>query len=363
MNFIDLQEQYKQYRPEIDAEVAKVIESAQFIMGPAVQKLEGELSRHTGVAHAIGCSSGTDALLLGLLAKGVRPGDEVIVPDFTFFATAETVAFLGARPVFVDIEEEYFCINPSLLEAKITPRTKGIIPVSLFGQCADLDAVNAIAKKHGLWVMEDAAQSYGARSKGRRSGSMSELAVTSFFPAKPLGCYGDGGAVFTSDETIAKVVRELLNHGQSERYKHSSIGMNGRLDTIQAAVLLVKLRHFDEEMTMKRAAADRYTERLAGIVSTPAIRPGCESVWAQYTVRTLKRDLVLEQLKKKQIPTAIHYPIPLHAQCVFASQELTDEQFPVSSRASRTVFSLPMHPFLSNEDIDFVADAIREALG
>ena len=362
MNFIDLQEQYRRYRAEIDAEVAAVMESAQFIMGPAVGQLEKELAEHTGVAHAIGCSSGTDALVLGLLAHGVKPGDEVIVPDFTFFATAEVVAFLGARPVFVDIDEESFCIDPALIEAKITPRTKGIIPVSLFGQCADLDAVGEIARKRGLWVMEDAAQSYGALSRGRRSGAISELAVTSFFPAKPLGCYGDGGAVFTSNDAIAKAVRELLNHGQSERYKHASVGMNGRLDTIQAAVLRVKLRHFDQEMVSKRAAADRYTERLSGVVTTPVVRPGNESVWAQYTVRSAKRDQVLDHLKKKQIPTAIHYPIPLHAQKVFADHGLRDEQFPVSTRVSGMVFSLPMHPFLSHADIDRVCDGIREAL-
>jgi UDP-2-acetamido-2-deoxy-ribo-hexuluronate aminotransferase len=362
VNFIDLQEQYKRYRTEIDAEVAGVMESAQFIMGPAVGQLEKELALHTGIAHAIGCSSGTDALVLGLLAHALKPGDEVIVPDFTFFATAEVVAFLGGRPVFVDIDEDSFCIDPALIEAKITPRTKGIIPVSLFGQCADLDAVGDIARKRGLWVMEDAAQSYGARSKGRRSGAIAELSVTSFFPAKPLGCYGDGGAVFTSSDAIAKAVRELLNHGQSERYKHSSVGMNGRLDTIQAAVLRVKLRHFDQEMVMKRLAAERYTERLAGLVTTPVVKPGNESVWAQYTVRSPKRDLIIEHLKKKQIPVAIHYPIPLHAQNVFASHGLRDDQFPVSSRTSGMVFSLPMHPFLTHADVDLVSDAIREAL-
>jgi UDP-2-acetamido-2-deoxy-ribo-hexuluronate aminotransferase len=362
MNFIDLQEQYRRYRGEIDAEVARVMESAQFIMGPAVGQLETELARHTGVAHAIGCSSGTDALILCLLAKGIKPGDEILVPDFTFFATAEVVAFLGARPVFVDVEEDTFCIDPTLLEAKITPRTKGIIPVSLFGQCADLDAVGTAAKQHGLWVLEDAAQSYGALSNGRRSGSIANFSATSFFPAKPLGCYGDGGAVFTNDDGIAKAVRELLNHGQSERYKHSSIGMNGRLDTIQAAVLRVKLRHFDEEMVLKRAAADRYTDHLAGLVSTPKVRPGNESVWAQYTIRSPKRDQIIDHLKSRQIPTAIHYPVPLHAQAVFASHGLGDRQFPVSCRVSQTVVSLPMHPFLIDANIDHICDAIREAL-
>lgn len=362
MDFIDLKEQYRRYRQEIDAEIARVLESAQFIMGPAVGELEADLAQHTGVSHAIGCSSGTDALLLCLLAKGLSRGDEVLVPDFTFFATAEVVSFLGARPVFVDIQESTFNIDPDLLESRITEKTRGIIPVSLFGQCVDMDRILEIAGRHGLWVIEDAAQSYGSRYRGKRSGSIAELSATSFFPAKPLGCYGDGGAVFTNDDGVAMRIRELLNHGQSERYKHSSIGLNGRLDTLQAAVLKVKLRHFDVEMARKRQAAAIYVELLSPHVRTPSVEPWNESVWAQFTVRSPQRDRILSYLQKKGIPTAVHYPIPLHAQSAFSSEGLRDDAFPVSTQASREVFSLPMHPFLCDADIDAVCAAVREAL-
>jgi UDP-2-acetamido-2-deoxy-ribo-hexuluronate aminotransferase len=330
-------------------------------MGPAVAELEKALATHTGVKHAIGCASGTDALMLGLLAHGIKPGDEVIVPDFTFFATAEVVAFLGAVPVFVDVDEETFNIDVRLIERRITKRTKGIVPVSLFGQCADLDEINALAASHCLWVMEDAAQSYGAGYKGRKSGSLTQLAATSFFPAKPLGCYGDGGAVFTNDDGIARTVRELLNHGQSARYKHSRLGINGRLDTLQAAILSVKLRHFDDEMKAKRRVAAAYQEKLKGHVKVPVVRSHNESVWAQFTVRSSKRDSIVEHLKAKSLPTAIHYPIPLHAQEVFSSMQLGDKDFPVSTRVSNEVFSLPMHPFLTDADVDLICRAVIEA--
>lgn len=362
MNFIDLQQQFKRYTNEIMEEVRKVLESAQFIMGPAVADFEKALALHTGVKHAIGCSSGTDALMLGLLAFGVKPGDEVIVPDFTFFATAEVVAFLGAVPVFADVDEKTFNIDTRQIERRISKKTKGIIPVSLFGQCADLDEINAIAAAHGLWVMEDAAQSYGAFYKGKRSGSKTALAATSFFPAKPLGCYGDGGAVFTNYDGLALAIRELLNHGQSERYKHSRLGINGRLDTLQAAVLKVKLAHFDEEMKAKQKAAEAYMKKLDGHVCTPTIRAHNTSVWAQFTVRSPKRDQILEHLKAKKIPTAIHYPIPLHRQEVFSGMRLSDRDYPVSNLVSSEVFSLPMHPFLSDEDINLVCTEIIGAL-
>jgi UDP-2-acetamido-2-deoxy-ribo-hexuluronate aminotransferase len=358
LNFIDLQEQYKRYRPEIMEEMQKVLDSAQFIMGPAVADLEKALSAHTGVKHAIACSSGTDALLLGLLALGIKPGDEVIVPDFTFFATAEVVAFLGAVPVFVDIEEDTYNINVRTIEKRISARTKGIIPVSLFGQCPDLNEINGLADAHGLWVMEDAAQSYGALYKGKKSGSVTRLSATSFFPAKPLGCYGDGGALFTNDDELAIRMRILLNHGQSGRYKHSQLGINGRLDTLQAAVLKVKLRHFDQEMIEKLKIAEMYIKRLSHVVRTPIVREYNKSVWAQFTVRSSKRDRILEGLKSKGIPTAIHYPIPLHRQEVFTSMKLHDKDYPVSSTVSGEVFSLPMHPFLTENDIDTVCSAL-----
>jgi UDP-2-acetamido-2-deoxy-ribo-hexuluronate aminotransferase len=362
VNFVDLQEQYRRYKTEIMEELAKVLDSAQFIMGPAVGELERALAVHTGAKHAIGCSSGTDALLLGLLACCVKPGDEVIVPDFTFFATAEVVSFLGAVPVFVDIEEDSYNIDAAKIAGRITEKTRGIIPVSLFGQCSDMDAINTIARAHGLWVMEDAAQSYGALYKEKRSGSVSSLAATSFFPAKPLGCYGDGGAVFTGDDGMARRIRELLNHGQSERYRHARVGINGRLDTIQAAVLLVKLRHFEEEMEAKRRIAEGYAERLGRYVKVPVVCRHNTSVWAQYTVRSERREQVLTSLKAKGIPTAVHYPIPLHRQEAFATLRKDDDVFPVSNRVSEEVFSLPIHPFLTDADVDVICSAVVEAL-
>jgi UDP-2-acetamido-2-deoxy-ribo-hexuluronate aminotransferase len=361
MNFIDLQEQYRRYQQEIDAAVGQVMEKATFIKGPFLQQFESELSAHCGAKHAIGCSSGTDALLLGLMVKDVKPGDEILVPDFTFIATAEMVSFIGAVPVFVDVQEDTLNIDPEKLEEKITKKTVGIIPVSLYGQCADMDEINSIAEKHGLWVMEDAAQSYGAEYKGKKSCTVSELATTSFFPAKPLGCYGDGGAVFTNDDETADKLRVLLNHGQTKRYHHSIIGVNGRLDGLQASVLSVKLRHFDEEMDAKQKIAEMYSEKLQGAVETPVVREYNRSVWAQYTVRHPERDRVTADLKEKGIPTAVHYPIPLHKQEAFAGLGNRDADFPVSVKASSEVFSLPMHPFLTEEEITLICDSIEEA--
>lgn len=362
MNFIDLEEQYRRYKDEIQKEINAVLDSAAFIKGPAVAEFESMLAEHSGARNAIICASGTDALLLGLMAKDIKAGDEVLVPDFTFIATAEVVALLGAVPVFVDIKPDTYNMDPSLLEAKISPRTRGIIPVSLFGQCADMDEINAIAEKHGLWVMEDAAQSYGATYKGRKSCTLSEMACTSFFPAKPLGCYGDGGAVFTSDQDLAEKIRMILNHGQEKRYHHKLIGINGRLDTLQAAILKVKLRHFDQEMEAKQQVARWYTERLSGSVKLQKIENYNYSVWAQYTIAHEMRDSILEHLKKKGIPTAIHYPIPLHRQEAFSYLNANDSEFPVSNEMCRNVFSLPMHPFLTEKEVDFVSQVIKDAL-
>jgi UDP-2-acetamido-2-deoxy-ribo-hexuluronate aminotransferase len=361
MQFIDLKEQYRRYKHEIDAEIGAVLESAHFIMGEPVKELEAALAEHTGARHAIGCSSGTDALLLGLLALDIHPGDEVIVPDFTFFATAEVVAFLGATPVFVDVRPDTLTIDPRPVERAITTKTKGIIPVSLFGQCADIAALNQIARAHRLWVFEDAAQSYGATQNGKRSGSLTPVAAVSFYPAKPLGCYGDGGAVFTDDDALAGTIRQLLNHGQSATYVHARLGINGRLDTMQAAILKVKLRHFDDELAARQVVAARYLERLAGTVTLPVVAPGNTSVWAQFTVRSPHRQKILAHLKTTGIPTAVHYPAPLHRQKPFAGLGADDSFFPESIRASEEVFSLPMHPFLEARDIDLVADAVREA--
>lgn len=362
MQFVDLPKQYQLYKEEIQERLDAVLTSCRFINGPAVAELEKALSENTGSPYVIACSSGTDALLLGLLALGVKAGDEVLVPDFTFIATAEVVSFLGAVPVFVDVEPDTLNIDPAKVEGRISDRTVGMIPVSLYGQCAEFDELNRIASAHGLWIMEDGAQSYGATYNGRKSCTLTSIATTSFFPAKPLGCYGDGGAIFTDDETISRKLTMLRNHGQAKRYQHSLIGTNGRLDTIQAAVLLAKLAHFDDEVDARNKVAAKYTEFLANRVRTPVVRPQNRSVWAQYTIRTDKRDDVIAHLKTNGIPTAVHYPIPLHQQEAFAKHREPDELFPESLAASKTVVSLPMHPFLSDDEIETVAQHVLAAL-
>lgn len=367
MQFIDLGEQYRRYKEEINAEINKVLDTTAFIKGPALSEFEEQLAEHVGLKHAIGCSSGTDALVLGMMAYNVKPGDEIIVPDFTFIATAEMVSFIGAKPVFVDVKEETYNIDPEAISAAITEKTVGIIPVSLYGQCADMDEINAIAQEHGLWVMEDAAQSYGATYKGKKSCALSGIAGTSFFPAKPLGAYGDGGAVFTDDDELARKLRMLLNHGQRKRYDHAMIGINGRLDTLQAAVLKVKLRHFDREMDDKRQVAAWYTEAFGKMVPTPTILEHNTSVWAQYTIRVPERDRVQAELKEKGIPTAVHYPIPLHRQDAFVDIPVDESKLAVTLRVSQEVMSLPIHPFMTKEQVrevvDAVAGAIKEPVG
>jgi UDP-2-acetamido-2-deoxy-ribo-hexuluronate aminotransferase len=361
MQFIDLKQQYRRYQEEIRAEMDRVLDTSQYIMGPVLADLEKELAEYTGVPFAIGCGSGTDAILLALMALGVKAGDEVIVPDFTFFATAETVSFLGARPVFVDIRPDTYNIDPQRIEEVITPRTRGIIAVSLYGQCADFDALNQIAVERGLFLIEDAAQSFGAVYRGRKSGSLCELATTSFYPAKPLGAYGDGGAVFTSNQSCAEKIRALLNHGQVATYRHRYVGLNGRMDALQAAVLRVKLRHFNEELRARQQVAKWYSRELQGELETPMVLEGNMSSWAQYTVRSPSRDRITGHLKSKGIPTAIHYPLPLHEQEVYAGIQLNGQTLQVSTRMSREVFSLPMHPFLSREEVGEVSAAVREA--
>jgi UDP-2-acetamido-2-deoxy-ribo-hexuluronate aminotransferase len=361
MEFVDLKEQYRRYKNEIDAAIREVIESARFIGGPVIKAMEEELAAYVGVKHAVGCASGTDALLLGLLAKGVSAGDEVIVPDFTFIATAEVVSFLGAKPVFVDVEDDTLNIDPEKTASAVTEKTRGIIPVSLYGQCADFDRIETVAKKHGLWVMEDGAQSFGATFHGRKSCTVTELATTSFFPAKPLGCYGDGGAVFTNDDELAAKMRLILNHGQEKRYRHSIVGINARLDAIQAAVIRVKLRHLDDEIEARRRVAGSYTDRLKEFVRTPEIREYNETVWAQYTVRSAARDALVESLNAQGIPTAIHYPMPLHQQEAFSGLASTSGRYEVSDVACNEVFSLPMHPFLADKDIELICDVISAA--
>jgi UDP-2-acetamido-2-deoxy-ribo-hexuluronate aminotransferase len=364
MEFCDLKEQYQRYKSEILAAMEEVLKEAHFIMGPQVKDFEDDLTQFLGVKHAICCSSGTDALLLSLLAYNVQPGDEVIVPDFTFIATAECIALLGAKPVFADIEEKMYGIDPIQIKNKITSRTKGIIPVSLFGQCADFDTINRIAEENGLWVVEDAAQSFGASYKKQKSCTLTDISVTSFFPAKPLGCYGDGGAVFTNNDEYAKRIRMYLNHGQAERYRHSVVGINGRMDTLQAAVLRVKIKHFDDELQSRRSIAAQYSDmlkELKDLIEIPHVEPYNDSTWAQYTVRSKYRDSICKTLKNNNIPTAIHYPLPLHLQDAF-SQYRVDDDFPVSNLVSQQVFSLPFHPFLTPDQIKEVTNSIKEAL-
>lgn len=360
INFIDLQAQYKEYKKEIDNEVLEVMSLAQFIGGEKLNLFEKNLAAYTGSKHAIGCSSGTDALLLSLMALDISAGDEVITSPFTFISTAEVIALLGAKPVFVDIDEESYNIDPSKIEDAITERTKAIMPVSLYGQCADMEAINDIAKKHNLSVIEDACQSFGATYYDKKSCNLSTIGCTSFFPSKPLGAYGDGGAIFTNDDELAEKMRMLLNHGQNERYKHKYIGINGRLDAIQAAVLNVKLKHFDKEVRLRDEIGSRYSDLLEDSdVITPKIAPNATSVYAQYSIRVKDREAMIEKLNKKEIPTAVHYPVPLHMQEAFKYLDYKEGDFPISELISKQIMSLPMSAYLSEAEQDFVVQAIK----
>jgi UDP-2-acetamido-2-deoxy-ribo-hexuluronate aminotransferase len=362
--FIDLKSQYQEYKKEIDKEIAKVLDSVAFIQGPNVKELEKTLSLYTGAKHCISCSSGTDALVLSLMALDIKEGDEVITTPFTFIATAEVIAFLKAKPVFVDIDEKTYNIDTSKIEEKITHNTKAILPVSLYGQVADMDEINAIAKKYNLKVIEDACQSFGAEYKGKKSCNISDIGCTSFFPSKPLGCYGDGGAVFVSEDEIAEKIRMLLNHGQNERYRHKYIGINGRLDTLQAAVLNVKMRYFEKEVAKRQEIGKRYSELLkdSGVI-TPFIKDDRTSVYAQYSIRASKREEMIKKLNDAGIPTAVHYPMPLHMQECFSYLGYKKGDFPISEKVSSEILSLPMSPYLSIEQQDMVVEAIRKSNG
>lgn len=357
MDFIDLRTQRLRVQDKLDAALRRVMEHGQYILGPEVAQLEEQLAQVAGAKHCISCANGTDALQVVQMAFGIGPGDEVITPGFTYIATAETVAVLGAKPVYVDIDPRTFNLDPAALAAVITPRTKAIIPVSLYGQCADFDRINEIAQRHGIPVIEDAAQSLGARYKGRPSGGLSTVACTSFFPTKPLGCYGDGGAIFTSDDELARVMRQIARHGQDRRYHHIRVGINSRLDTMQAAVLLVKLELFAEEIELRQQVAARYASKLAGLnlFTVPQIEAHNLSVYAQYTLRTPRREAALEALKEAGVPTAIHYPLPLNRQPAVRDDAAT---LPHGDRAANEVFSLPMHPYLTAEEQDRIAAAL-----
>jgi UDP-2-acetamido-2-deoxy-ribo-hexuluronate aminotransferase len=362
MQFIDLKAQYRKLKQDIDARIQAVLDHGQYILGPEVAELELQLASRTGAKHCISCSSGTDALLLALMALGVGPGDEVVTSPFTFFATGEMIVLAGAVPIFVDIDPETYNIDPAKIEAAITPRTKAIMPISLYGQCADFDPIHEIAAKYNLPVIEDAAQSFGATYKGRESCNLSTIGCTSFFPSKPLGCYGDGGACFTNDDELAAGMMELRNHGQSRRYHHTRIGINGRLDTLQAAVLLGKLQVFEEELKARQKAAEAYDSLLGDLVQIPIVREGYTSAYAQYTIEVDERDAVQQSLQQADVPTAVHYPVPLHLQPVFASMNLPEGSFPLSESAGKRVLSLPMHPYLEQNQIEQIVAALRQAV-
>jgi UDP-2-acetamido-2-deoxy-ribo-hexuluronate aminotransferase len=362
MEFVDLKTQYRRLKPAIDARIQAVLDHGAYIMGPEVAELERELAAYTGSRHCISVASGTDALLIAMMALGVKAGDEIITTPFTFIATGEMIALLGAKPVFVDIDRRTYNLDPALIEAAITPRTKAIMPVSLYGQCADFDAINAIARKHGIPVIEDAAQSFGANYKGRKSCALSEIGCTSFFPSKPLGCYGDGGACFTDDDALAKAMREIRVHGQDRRYHHPIVGVNGRMDTLQCAVLLAKMPSFAEEVRAREEIGTRYALLLeAAGLAAPFVEAHNTSVYAQYTVEVDDRDDVQEKLKAAGIPTAVHYPTPLHLQPAFANLGLGRGAYPIAEAAGAKVMSLPMHPFLDARTQQRVVEAVAAA--
>lgn len=373
MPFIDLAAQQAAIRPQLERNIETVLRHGQYIMGPEIKQLEERLTEYVGVKHCITVSDGTKALLIAMMALGIKPGDEVITTPFTFIATGEMIALLGAVPVFVDIDPRTYNIDPGKIEAAITPKTKAIVPVSLYGQCADMDAINTIAEKHGLPVIEDAAQSFGATYKGKKSCALSTIGSTSFFPSKPLGCYGDGGALFTNDDKLAKLMREIRLHGQDRRYHHPIIGINGRMDTLQAAIVLAKMDIFDQEVKARAEIGARYTELLnshlpqaghpplqregwggdgvnAQKITPPHITPHNTSVYAQYTILVENREAVQKKLNEVGIPTAVHYPIPLNLQPAFAHLNKPAGSFPVSEEIAKHVVSLPMGPDLTQQD-------------
>ena len=375
MEFIDLKSQYQRLKKDINAGIQRVLDHGQYIMGPEVAELEQRLAAFTGARHCITVASGTEALIISLMALGIKPGDEIITTPFSFIATAEAIVLVGATPVFVDIEPDTCNIDARLIEAAITPRTRAIMPVSLYGQCADMDEINAIAARHGnIPVIEDAAQSFGATYKGRKSGNLSTIGCTSFFPSKPLGCYGDGGAIFTNDDELAKVMRQIARHGQDRRYHHVRVGVNSRLDTLQAAILLPKLAVLDEELAQRQRVADTYNTLLRGsepllasgttdhdgkTIVTPYLDPHNTSAWAQYTIQVPSRETLQEQLKQAGIPTAVHYPIPLNKQPAVADGTV---QLRVGDAVAQQVLSLPMGPYISATEIEQVANSIKGAL-
>lgn len=360
--FIDLKTQYQTIKSQIQERINRVLEHGQYIMGPEVIELEERLADYVGVKYCISASSGTDTLLIAMMALDIRPGDEIITTPFTFIATGEMISLLGAIPVFVDIDSRTYNIDPIKIEAAVTPKTKAIMPVSLYGQCADMDAINNIANKYGLAVIEDAAQSFGASYKGRKSCGLSTIGSTSFFPSKPLGAYGDAGALFTNDENLVKIMRQIRLHGQDRHYHHPRVGINGRMDTIQAAILLAKLDIFPEEVVARQRIASSYNNLLSNKTTSPYIEPHNQSVYAQYTLLVNNRGDIQEKLKIAGIPTAVHYPIPLNLQPVFKYLKQQEGSFPIAENIAEKVMSLPMSPYLSDYDIERITAAVKAAL-
>ena len=358
IDFANLQLQYQTYKDHIDNNIKSVLKKSNYILGEEVQNLEQELQNFTGSKYAITCSSGTDALLLALMAIDIQPGDEVITTPFTWISTGEMIALLKAKPVFVDIEPDTYNIDANLIEKAITKKTKAIMPVSLYGQPADIDVIQAIANKYNLKVIIDGAQSFGSTYNGKTDSNLGDISTTSFFPSKPLGCYGDGGAVFTNSEECAKKIKLLRVHGQNKRYHHQFIGIGGRLDTIQAAVLLAKLPNFKKELIDRQKVANQYTEKLSKAFQTPIIKADRTSAWAQYTLRVKNRDDLQRKLKDNTIPTSVFYPIPLNLQECFKYLNSKLGDFPISDQASKEVLSIPMNSFLNNDQIEYIVSHI-----
>lgn len=365
MQFIDLKAQQSLIKDKIQGNINKVMEHGKYIMGPEIYDLEMKLADYVGVRHCITVSSGTDALLISMIALGIKAGDEVITTPFTFIATGETIALLGAIPVFVDIDPKTYNLDPDLIEAAITEKTKAIMPVSLYGQCADFNKINEIALKHGLDVIEDGCQSFGATYNGQKSCSLSIIGCTSFFPSKPLGCYGDGGACFTDNDELAKLMKEIRVHGQDRRYHHPVIGINGRMDTIQAAILLAKLEIFPEEVEARKRIGKKYTDKINGInneIIVPFIEDFNTSVFAQYSIQVDMRDKVINYLDEVKIPTAVHYPVPIHAQPAFSKRINSNICLGNSELISKKILSLPMHPYLTDKEQQQVVVALSDSI-
>ncbi len=359
IDFANLQYQYKLYKDEIDEAIDEVLEKSNYIMGEEVAILENNLEKFTGAQYAITCSSGTDALVLAMMALDIQPGDEIITTPFTFIATAETIAFLGAVPVFVDIDEKTYNIDPSKLEENISSKTKAIIPVSLYGQPAEMDVIQSIATKHNLKVIVDGAQSFGSTYKGKTDSNLGDISTTSFFPAKPLGCFGDGGAVFTNNEELATKMKSLRVHGQSKRYHHKYIGMGGRMDTLQCAIVNIKLKHYKKDLALRQEVAEKYTKALQDKdIVLPFIDKNTTSVFAQYSIRVKERDKLQTKLKEKGIPTAVHYPMPLHLQECFEYLNYTKGDFPIAEQISQEIMSLPMNPYISDDEIAYITKVL-----